>query len=79
MRFARSADARWSGNFRDLSASVTRLATLADGGRITTGQVEAEVQRLRWLWQRLDREPPHGEVDLGTLLPEERRRPAKSS
>ncbi|MCU0927470.1 MAG: RNA repair transcriptional activator RtcR, partial [Hydrogenophaga sp.] len=52
MRFAQSADALWSGNFRDLSASVTRLATLADGGRITTGQVEAEIQRLRWLWQR---------------------------
>jgi transcriptional regulatory protein RtcR len=31
---------------------VTRLATLADGGRITTAQVDAEVQRLRWLWQR---------------------------
>lgn len=72
MRFAQSADALWSGNFRDLSASVTRLATLADGGRITTGQVDAEIQRLRWLWQRSEREPPHGEVDLGTLLPEER-------
>lgn len=72
MRFAQSADALWSGNFRDLSASVTRLATLADGGRITTGQVEAEIQRLRWLWQRSEREPQHGEVELGTLLPEER-------
>jgi transcriptional regulatory protein RtcR len=72
MRFAQSADALWSGNFRDLSASVTRLATLADGGRITTGQVEAEIQRLRWLWQRLDRDPHHREADLGTLLPDER-------
>jgi transcriptional regulatory protein RtcR len=72
MRFAQSADALWSGNFRDLSASVTRLATLADGGRITTGQVEAEIQRLRWLWQRSEREPQHGGVDLGMLLPEER-------
>ena len=32
LRFAQSGDALWSGNFRDLSASVTRLATLADGG-----------------------------------------------
>ncbi|MCA0243811.1 MAG: RNA repair transcriptional activator RtcR [Proteobacteria bacterium] len=72
MRFAQSADALWSGNFRDLSASVTRLATLADGGRITTGQVDAEIQRLRWLWQRSERGPQHGEVDLGTLLPAER-------
>ena len=51
LRFAQSAEAHWSGNFRDLSASVTRLATLADGGRISTAQVDAEVQRLRWLWQ----------------------------
>jgi transcriptional regulatory protein RtcR len=51
LRFAQSADALWSGNFRDLSASVTRLATLADGGRISAAQVDAEVQRLRWLWQ----------------------------
>jgi transcriptional regulatory protein RtcR len=74
MRFAQSADALWSGNFRDLSASVTRLATLADGGRITTNQVEAEVQRLRWLWQRSEREPHSGDVDLAMLLPEERLR-----
>nr|WP_246724722.1 hypothetical protein [Rhizobium phaseoli] len=26
----------WSANFRDLSASVTRMATLAPYGRITT-------------------------------------------
>ena len=51
LRFAQSAEALWSGNFRDLSASVTRLATLADGGRISAAQVDAEVQRLRWLWQ----------------------------
>jgi transcriptional regulatory protein RtcR len=72
MRFAQSADALWSGNFRDLSASVTRLATLADGGRITTALVEAETQRLRWLWQRSARQPPAADVDLGTLLPPER-------
>ena len=51
LRFAQSSDALWRGNFRDLSASVTRLATLADGGRISAAQVGAEVQRLRWLWQ----------------------------
>jgi transcriptional regulatory protein RtcR len=51
LRFAQSADSPWSGNFRDLAASVTRLVTLADGGRISAAQVEAEVQRLRWLWQ----------------------------
>lgn len=51
LRFAQSAEALWSGNFRDLSASVTRLATLAEGGRIGVELVEAELQRLRWLWQ----------------------------
>src|SRR5262249_2413568 len=50
--FARSPDAAWLGNFRDLSASITRLATLAEGGRIGVELVEAEIQRLRWLWRR---------------------------
>jgi transcriptional regulatory protein RtcR len=40
----------WSGNFRDLSASITRLATLADNGRIGKALVDAEKARLRWQW-----------------------------
>jgi transcriptional regulatory protein RtcR len=59
LRFAQSPEAVWAGNFRDLSASVTRLATLADGGRIGTALVEAELQRLRWHWQ-------HAGADAGT-------------
>lgn len=51
LRFAQSPEALWSGNFRDLAASVTRLCTLAEGGRIAVPLVEAELQRLRWLWQ----------------------------
>jgi transcriptional regulatory protein RtcR len=72
LRFAQSAEALWSGNFRDLSASVTRLATLADGGRISAAQVEAEVQRLRWLWQHsaTGEAVPH-EATLDGLLPVE--------
>ncbi|MGP1681244.1 MAG: RNA repair transcriptional activator RtcR, partial [Giesbergeria sp.] len=50
-RYAQSPEALWTGNFRDLSASVTRLATLADSGRIALALVEAEIARLRWLWQ----------------------------
>ncbi|WP_431259312.1 RNA repair transcriptional activator RtcR [Roseateles chitinivorans] len=50
--FAQSPRAPWSGNFRDLSASVTRLVTLAEGGRIGTPLVEAEIARLEWLWER---------------------------
>lgn len=51
LRYAQSSEALWTGNFRDLSASVTRLATLADSGRIGLPLVEAEIARLRWLWQ----------------------------
>jgi transcriptional regulatory protein RtcR len=51
MRFAMSAQARWTGNFRDLSASVMRMATLAEAGRITSALVDTEAQRLTRLWQ----------------------------
>lgn len=51
LRFATGPEALWNGNFRDLAASVTRLATLADSGRIGEALVQAEVARLRWLWQ----------------------------
>jgi transcriptional regulatory protein RtcR len=37
----------WSGNFRDLRAVVTRLATLADSGRIGAPAVEREFARMR--------------------------------
>ncbi|MBS0368079.1 MAG: RNA repair transcriptional activator RtcR [Proteobacteria bacterium] len=70
LRFARSADAPWSGNFRDLSASVTRMATLADGGRISTGLVDAEIQRLQWQWQSAA-QAQVPDVDLDALLPAE--------
>jgi transcriptional regulatory protein RtcR len=70
MRFAQSAEAAWLGNFRDLTASVTRMATLAEGGRINAELVEAELQRLRWVWQRAD--PRHdakrGAVDLSQWI-----------
>ncbi|MEJ8848865.1 RNA repair transcriptional activator RtcR [Variovorax rhizosphaerae] len=73
LRFAQSADAPWSGNFRDLSASVTRLATLADGGRITVALVEAEIARLRWLWQRSAASSRGADyIDLAALLSPER-------
>src|SRR5262249_32419590 len=49
--FATSPTALWTGNFRELSASVTRMATLADGGRITTAVVAEEIDRLQALWQ----------------------------
>jgi transcriptional regulatory protein RtcR len=39
--------ASWPGNFRDLGASVTRLATLAQGARITEDDVRDELQVLK--------------------------------
>lgn len=50
LEFACSPQARWPGNFRELSASVARMATLADQGRITQPLVDEEVQRLRQSW-----------------------------
>lgn len=48
--FATSAAADWNGNFRDLSASITRMATLSPDGRIGKEAVEAEIARLEQLW-----------------------------
>ncbi|MCX9156267.1 RNA repair transcriptional activator RtcR [Niveibacterium sp. 24ML] len=50
LKFATGPDARWSGNFRELSASVTRMATLSDTGRITEAVVVEELARLRGAW-----------------------------
>jgi transcriptional regulatory protein RtcR len=49
--FAGSPEAKWSANFRDLNAAVTRMGTLAPGGRITRAVLEAELARLRSAWQ----------------------------
>ncbi len=54
LAFATAREATWNGNFRDLSASVNRLATLATGGRITVELVTAEIARLRHLWRGED-------------------------
>jgi transcriptional regulatory protein RtcR len=48
--FAEDPSTPWSRNFRDLGAAVRRMGTLADGGRITTREVDEEVARLRSHW-----------------------------
>ncbi len=50
LAFAESPSARWPGNFRDLAASVTRMATLCPTGRIDREAVELETRRLDRLW-----------------------------
>jgi len=41
----------WAGNFRDLSASMQRMCTLAPRGRITLSMVEAEIVTLTQQWE----------------------------
>jgi transcriptional regulatory protein RtcR len=48
--FATSPRAAWNGNFRDLSACITRMATLAPKGRIDETTVADEIARLETLW-----------------------------
>ncbi|ASG20731.1 RNA repair transcriptional activator RtcR [Nitrospirillum viridazoti] len=50
LAFATGPEAPWPGNFRDLGASVTRMATLAPSARIDQDTVEQEITRLRRLW-----------------------------
>ena len=47
LKFAEAIDASWRGNFRELSASVTRMATLAESGRITEAVAAEEIERLQ--------------------------------
>ncbi len=57
LAFATSPTALWVGNFRELSASVTRMATLADGGRISVTVVDEEIVRLKMLWHAEPQSP----------------------
>ena len=52
--FAISADATWQGNFRDLTASMIRLTTLAESKVIRNDDVQAEIDRLTHLWELPD-------------------------
>ncbi|MDD9339317.1 MAG: RNA repair transcriptional activator RtcR [Providencia heimbachae] len=51
VKFACSSQALWRGNFRELGASINRMATFAERGRITLSVVEEEIARLQAQWQ----------------------------
>jgi len=52
LKFALAEGTPWRGNFRDLSAAVTRLATLAPAsGRIGAELVGKETERLKISWR----------------------------
>src|SRR5215469_11266817 len=64
--FARSPNAAWRGNFRDLNAAVARMATLALGGRISVEIVDEETERLKHSWADPDR--AGADDELRTLI-----------
>jgi transcriptional regulatory protein RtcR len=51
LEFAKSREATWPGNFRDFHAAITRMATLAPGGRIDVASVREEIARLSRHWR----------------------------
>ncbi len=65
LSFATGLDAIWAGNFRDLAASVTRMATFSPKGRIDSDCVESEIARLTRLWAS---ESAEGDDGLDRLL-----------
>ena len=58
LKFATASDTAWRANFRDFGAAVTRMGTLAGGGRITSAIVDEEVLRLRTHWSRMAGDKP---------------------
>ena len=58
LKFAELPTTPWSANFRDLGAAVTRMATMATGGRITAVEVEEEIVRLNSSWRRQSDQQP---------------------
>lgn len=56
LNFAVSPEAVWTANFRDLNGAVTRMATLAEGGRITRENAVEEIARLKSYWRRPEKE-----------------------
>ncbi len=67
LKFAKSSSAKWSANFRDLNACITRMATLAPGGRVTPPVLIEEIARLKASWSTPVAEDDHAAV-LATVL-----------
>ncbi|HAT6803866.1 TPA: AAA family ATPase [Citrobacter freundii] len=63
LTFACSPQAQWRGNFRELSSSVARMATLAEQGRITLTLIDEEIALLQESWGEA-RSQPELEMEL---------------
>lgn len=75
LRFAEDPTSAWQGNFRDLNASLNRMAVLAGGKRISEEIVTKEVERLRMLWgndSQERQELTEGRALLKSLLGEQK-------
>ncbi len=68
LQFATDSDSKWKGNFRDLNASIIRMATLAGNGRINSENVGHEVERLKTSWNSGGSQ---GQIVSGLFLPEQ--------
>ncbi|MEE9337924.1 MAG: RNA repair transcriptional activator RtcR [Methylococcaceae bacterium] len=66
IKFATSPLTEWTANFRDLNASITRMATLAPGGRITIDIINDEIQRLEKNWGKIIK--PEKKNQLNSLI-----------
>lgn len=66
LSFAKSSSASWRCNFRDLNASITRMSTLSDGGRITSQTVKDEIARLKLNWQQTP--TTSSEIDISKFV-----------
>jgi transcriptional regulatory protein RtcR len=64
LEFSFSSAASWAGNFRDLNAAIVRMATLAQGGRITLELVQEEIGRLKASWEALISVPSDDYAEL---------------
>jgi transcriptional regulatory protein RtcR len=73
LSFALAPTAEWRGNFRDLNAAVSRMATMSLGGRISVDAVAEEIERLQHSWApRRPAAPTSSEDILRYLLGPER-------
>lgn len=69
LKFSHTKEAIWNANFRDLNAAITRMATLAVGGRITMPDVDEEILRLQQHWEGITPQNERAERLLRKILP----------
>ncbi|MEO0393833.1 MAG: sigma 54-interacting transcriptional regulator, partial [Pseudomonadota bacterium] len=68
LAYAHQASAVWAANFRDLSASVTRMATFSPQGRIDEETVHNEISRLQAQWNAIDSLDSNSDAILAQVL-----------